>query len=176
MTRSSTPHLASKSEQPLASVPLSRHAEIMLTLDLDKDYLKFEGDYYLRNQFNYWNSINTVITNISNVTWSIPKPSKDDIIELFAAEGRNPKKTAFYTYHQKLFPKALTYDSMKLWLEKDIDAPLDAELWGDLTKSNYHFTDLKTWLVHQEASTTTTTTLPTIQDEKKKKKKSKSSK
>jgi hypothetical protein len=72
-------------------------------------------------------------------TWTIKKPTKVDLIELFVS------KSFFHSHYKTYFSKVAGYADMTAWLEENEDGPSDVDVWG-IKRENYTFSDLMAWL------------------------------
>jgi len=72
-------------------------------------------------------------------TWTIARPTKTNIIELFVS------KSFFHSHYKHCFPKVAEYEDMVLWLNEDEDRMCNVDVWG-VKKNVYTFTDLALWL------------------------------
>jgi hypothetical protein len=72
-------------------------------------------------------------------TWTIERPTKANIIELFVS------KSFFHSHYKRYFPKVAQYGDMVAWLNEDEGRMCGIDLWG-VKKDAYTFTDLAIWL------------------------------
>ena len=72
-------------------------------------------------------------------TWTIARPPKTNIIELFVS------KSFFHSHYKRYFPKVAEHEEMVAWLNEDEDRQCDMDVWG-VKKNVYTFTDLALWL------------------------------
>ncbi len=72
-------------------------------------------------------------------TWTMSRPTKTDIIELFVS------KSYFHSHYKCHFPKVAEYDNMVASLNENENLPSVVDLWG-IKKEVYTFTDLAAWL------------------------------
>jgi hypothetical protein len=86
----------------------------------------------------YLTAVQTLNKMLAEKTWTIQKPTKTDIIELFVS------KSFFHSHYRRLFSKVAEYPKMAMWLENR-DQVDDVEVWG-VQKDVYVFKDLDFWL------------------------------
>ena len=72
-------------------------------------------------------------------TWTISRPTKNNIIELFVS------RSFFHSHYKRYFSKVAEYSDMVSWLNEDEDRMCNVDLWG-IQKEVYTFTDLAAWL------------------------------
>jgi len=78
---------------------------------------------------------------VANKTWTIKRPTKTDLIELFVS------KSYFHSHYRRYFSKVAGYPEMVEWLEGKPDCSSDVDVWG-AAKANYTFMDLSVWLAN----------------------------
>ncbi|KAM6504365.1 hypothetical protein JOM56_001308, partial [Amanita muscaria] len=66
----------------------------------------------------------------------VKKPTQTEIIELFVS------KSSWHKYLTKAFHDISHYPVLKSWLEEEVGAPTDAEVWG-VTLATYGFAELE---------------------------------
>jgi hypothetical protein len=75
---------------------------------------------------------------LGNRTWTIKRPTRTDLIEVFVS------KSFFHSHYWWYFPKVADYPKMMAWLEGKSESE-DVEVWG-VKKVTYTFSDLNVWL------------------------------
>jgi len=86
----------------------------------------------------YLVACSTLDDMVANGTWTIGRPTRTDLIELFVS------KSYFHSHYRRYFSKVAGYSEMVAWLEGQ-PGSVDVDVWG-VKKVNYTFVDLKTWL------------------------------
>src|SRR5271170_839732 len=70
--------------------------------------------------------------------WQGKKPLSTDLVEVFQS------KSMWHSHHVKAFSQIGDYPEMVSWLNKEVDAPSNMELWG-FEKATYVFKDIFTF-------------------------------
>ena len=80
----------------------------------------------------------TLEAMIGKGTWTIQKPTRTDLIELFVS------KSFYHSHYKPHFTKVADYPEMVKWLEGQSDL-VAVDVWG-VQKESYSFSDLSVWL------------------------------
>jgi hypothetical protein len=72
---------------------------------------------------------------LSDGTWTLRKPSSDELIEIFVS------KSVWHAKYSKLFPKVRGFPEVQKWLEHGHDSPSNLDVFG-VEKQSYSFKDL----------------------------------
>jgi len=86
----------------------------------------------------YLVACSTLDDMVANGTWTMGRPTRTDLIELFVS------KSYFHSHYQRYFSKVADYPEMVAWLEGE-PGSVDVDVWG-VRKANYTFVDLRDWL------------------------------
>jgi hypothetical protein len=82
----------------------------------------------IRLNYAKYLAIQKIIQKVGNMeqaaTWVHPKPTLQDIIEVFQS------RSGYFKHSRQLFPRVENLPQMKLWLEGGEDAPEEKIVWG----------------------------------------------
>jgi hypothetical protein len=112
---------------PQTLVSRSKLSDIRLAWSKYKGYLKAQADLFRM---------------IKDGTWTLKKPTSDELIEVFVS------RSVWHDKYRKVFPMVVPASPLHHWLENDSDAPSNIDIFGE-EKQLYNFKDLKRVLESQ---------------------------
>jgi len=106
-------------------------------------HLAGSGDVPLRVAYQKYKAFlvacSTLDSMVAGRTWTIKRPSRTDLIELFVS------RSYFHSHYRPLFSQVVNdHPQMVAWLEGHPDS-VDVDVWG-VQKASYTFSHLSAWL------------------------------